>query len=78
MASSRCRSRLRSFKSSFTKPFLPEPRNAFTGSEGIGITRAVAPSTTHSRIVSGPIRSLRRTSDGTEIWPRFEILVRTG
>src|SRR6058998_2789015 len=75
-AFSRCRSRFLSFNRSFTLPFLPEPRKAFTGSAGKGITLAVVPSTTHSRVVSGPIWSFFRTSDGTETCPRFVTLVR--
>ena len=39
------------------------------------MTRAVFPSTTHSTVVSGPMESRFRTSDGTDTCPRFETLV---
>jgi len=57
-------------------PFRPDPRKAATGSSGIGITLAVAPSTTHSSVVLALIRSFLRTADGTETWPRFVTRVR--
>ena len=57
-------------------PFLPDPRNALSGSSGSGITLAVFPSTTHSSVEFGPIWSFLRTADGTDTWPRFVILVR--
>lgn len=40
------------------------------------MTLTVAPSTTHSSWVSGPILSFFRTWEGTETWPRFVTLVR--
>lgn len=40
------------------------------------MTLTVAPSTTHSSSVSGPILSFFRTWEGTETWPRFVTLVR--
>src|SRR3989338_6920010 len=46
------------------------------GSEGNGMTLTVAPSTTHSSSVSGPILSFFRTWEGTETWPRFVTFVR--
>ena len=42
------------------------------------MTLTVAPSTTHSSSVSGPILSFFRTWEGTETWPRFVTFVRTG
>ena len=71
-----CRSCRLSLNSRLTIPFLPEPRNALRGSEGNGMTLTVAPSTTHSSWVSGPILSFFRTWEGTETWPRFVTLVR--
>ena len=70
------RSRRRSCRSRLTVPLLPDLRNAFKGLAGSGITLAVAPSTTHSKVVSGPIWSFRRTSAGTDTCPRFVTLVR--
>jgi hypothetical protein len=46
------------------------------GSEGKGIILAVLPSTTHSNVVSGPIRSFFLTSEGTDTCPRLVTLVR--
>src|SRR5262249_54488597 len=63
--------RLRSSRSRFTMPLLPEPRKAFTGSAPNGVTFAMAPSTTHSSIVSGPMLSFLRTLTGTNTCPRF-------
>lgn len=40
------------------------------------MTLTVAPSTTHSSWVSGPILSFFRTWEGTETWPRLVTLVR--
>ena len=42
------------------------------------MTLTVAPSTTHSSSVSGPIFSFFRTWEGTETWPRFVTFVRMG
>src|SRR5215813_6215050 len=68
--------RLRSSRSRFTMPLLPEPRKAFTGSAPNGVTFAMAPSTTHSSIVSGPMLSFLRTLTGTNTCPRLVTLVR--
>jgi hypothetical protein len=55
---------------------LPDPRSAAIGSSGIGIKRAVSPSTIHSHVEFALSRSLRRTADGMEICPRAVTLVR--
>jgi hypothetical protein len=57
-------------------PFFPDPRKALSGSVGRGITLTVVPSTTHSSLVSGPIWSFFRISDGIDTCPRFVTLVR--